>query len=159
MTENDIIHIWTDGGCRGNNPSKEYNIGAWSFIIEFPDGKIVEESQYQFNTTNNQMELSGCLKALQTIQDKSDKNILITSDSKYLIDGVTSWSKNWIKNGWKTADKKPVKNEYYWKEILATIKQFSEVKFRWVRGHSDCAENNRCDELLNQAMNKVLMKG
>ena len=160
MTEN-IVYAFCDGASRNNG--QEFNVGAWSFILKYPDGTTHEYSQVEFGVTNNQMELNAILKALQTIKNKSETSVVVMSYSKYSILGITEWSKKWIMNGWKTVDNKTVKNEFYWKEILVTIKQFKSVTFQHIKGHSGHPENEKCDMLCNQAMDKVerkqLMKG
>ncbi|NMA32603.1 MAG: ribonuclease HI [Alphaproteobacteria bacterium] len=140
-----MIKIWTDGSCLGN-PGP----GGWAFIAT--DGnKTIERSGGEINTTNNRMELMAVLKAITAI--KSPK-IEIHTDSQYVKNGMESWINNWKKNGWKTADKKPVKNQDLWQDLdkYAAKKNISWV---WVRGHDGNVMNERCDELARTAAEKI----
>lgn len=140
-----MIKIWTDGSCLGN-PGP----GGWAFIAT--DGnKTIERSGGEINTTNNRMELMAVLKAITAI--KSSK-IEIHTDSQYVKNGMENWINNWKKNGWKTADKKPVKNQDLWQDLdkYAAEKNISWV---WVRGHDGNVMNERCDELARTAAEKI----
>jgi ribonuclease HI len=140
-----MIKIWTDGSCLGN-PGP----GGWAFIAT--DGnKTIERSGGEINTTNNRMELMAVLKAITAI--KSPK-IEIHTDSQYVKNGMENWINNWKKNGWKTADKKPVKNQDLWQDLdkYAAEKNISWV---WVRGHDGNIMNERCDELARTAAEKI----
>lgn len=145
MTVNNIINIYTDGACRGN-PGK----GGWGSILKYRD-HIKEISGYQKNTTNNIMELTAVIKALQSL--KVSCEVILTTDSKYVQEGITKWIYNWKKNGWKTANKKEVKNKELWIE-LDQISSKHSIDWRWIKGHSGHPENERADELANIAIDK-----
>ena len=145
MTVNNIINIYTDGACRGN-PGK----GGWGAILKYRD-HIKEISGYQKNTTNNIMELTAVIKALQSL--KVSCEVILTTDSKYVQEGITKWIYNWKKNGWKTANKKEVKNKELWIE-LDQISSKHSIDWRWIKGHSGHPENERADELANIAIDK-----
>jgi ribonuclease HI len=139
----DQIEIYTDGGCRGNP-----GIGGWGAILRFgPHEK--ELSGFAPETTNNQMELTAVIKALEALTRPCEVDLY--SDSKYLRDGMTQWLANWKKNGWKTAAKKPVKNVELWKAI-DDLSQLHQVSWHWVKGHAGHPENERCDALANAQM-------
>ena len=137
-----MLKIWTDGSCLGN-PGP----GGWGFIAT--DGKnIAERCGGDKNTTNNQMELTAVIRALTAA--KKHKEIEIHTDSQYVKNGMESWIKNWKKNNWKTADKKPVKNQELWKKLDELA---SEIKIHWVwvRGHNGEEFNERVDDLARTA--------
>lgn len=142
------ITIYTDGGCRGNG--KTTNIGAYAFIVKDEAGNTNEISESFDNTTNNQMELLGLIKGLESLPLKS--RVTAYSDSKYVCDAINNgWINNWLKNGWKTSKKEPVKNKDLWERLIAISKQH-DITINWVKGHSNDMYNNRCDELANEAM-------
>lgn len=147
----DTIYITTDGAVRGNG--KEFNLGCWGYLLQH-NNKEKLYGEIELNSTNNQMELNSILKALQTINNKEKWSLVVTSDSQYAINCITVWSKNWIKNDWKTKENKPVKNDFYVKEILSTMNKFKDVKFIHVNGHARHPENERVDEYLNELMDK-----
>ena len=136
--------IYTDGACSGN-PGP----GGWAAII-----LINNEIKEMFfgnekNTTNNQMELLATIKAIQKFKKKSE--ISIFTDSTYVRDGITIWIKQWEKNGWKTASKKPVKNKELWKKLKKLSSKHS-IKWVWVKGHAQDKYNNLVDELAQGAI-------
>lgn len=137
--ENKKVTIYTDGACSGN-PGK----GGWGSILIY--GDVVKElSGGEDNTTNNRMELKAVIEALKAL--KSPCDVEIYSDSAYVVNAFTQkWIDNWIKNNWKTADKKSVKNVDLWQELLVLIKTHN-VTFKKVKGHSDNELNERCDAL------------
>lgn len=137
--ENKKVTIYTDGACSGN-PGK----GGWGAILIY--GDVVKElSGGEDNTTNNRMELKAVIEALKAL--KSPCDVEIYSDSAYVVNAFTQkWIDNWIKNNWKTADKKSVKNVDLWQELLVLIKTHN-VTFKKVKGHSDNELNERCDKL------------
>lgn len=140
-----MIKIWTDGSCLGN-PGP----GGWAFIAT--DGKqTAQRSGGEKDTTNNRMELMAVLTALNAIKNPK---IEIHTDSQYVKNGMQKWVASWKKNGWKTADKKPVKNQDLWQALdaIAAEKQLSWV---WVRGHDGEEMNERCDELARAAAGSV----
>lgn len=136
---NKKVTIYTDGACSGN-PGK----GGWGSILIY--GDVVKElSGGEDNTTNNRMELKAVIEALKAL--KSPCDVEIYSDSAYVVNAFTQkWIDNWIKNNWKTADKKSVKNVDLWQELLVLIKTHN-VTFKKVKGHSDDELNERCDKL------------
>ena len=134
------ISIYTDGACKGN-PGE----GGWGAILEYK-GTIKEISGYSNNTTNNIMELTAVIKALEAL--KSSCQIILTTDSQYVKNGITDWIHNWKKNGWKTANKKPVKNKELW-ILLDTVTQKHSIQWEWIKGHSGHPQNERADELAN----------
>ncbi|QED23623.1 ribonuclease HI [Candidatus Deianiraea vastatrix] len=137
------IKIYTDGACSGN-PGK----GGWGAVLIY---ETVEKhiSGSNPNTTNNQMELTAIISALKTLKEPC--HVELFSDSKYALDGITKWIFSWKKNNWKTADKKPVKNQELWQEFdkLASI---HDIKFTWVKGHSGDKYNEIADSLATSAI-------
>jgi ribonuclease HI len=136
--------IYTDGACSGN-PGP----GGWGAVI-------IDESKKQNNisgkvnaTTNNRMELMAPIMALKKIKSKSE--VIIFTDSTYVKNGITEWIKKWEKNGWKNANKKPVKNKDLWVK-LNELCQKNQITWRWVKGHSNDIYNNLADELATQAI-------
>lgn len=137
------VDIWTDGACSGN-PGP----GGWGAILHYA-GSQKELAGAEAATTNNRMELMAAIQALEAL--KRSSKVRLHTDSKYVMDGVTKWIHGWKKNGWKTADKKPVKNEDLWKR-LDEANARHEVTWKWVKGHSDNEMNNRADELARGAI-------
>ncbi len=137
------IDIFTDGACSGN-PGP----GGWGAILR-AGAHEKEISGGEAQTTNNRMELMAVIRALHSL--KKESQVTIHTDSKYVMDGAMKWLKNWKKNGWKTADKKPVKNEDLWRTLESELERHT-VKWRWVKGHSDHVENNRADALARAAI-------
>jgi ribonuclease HI len=134
------IELYTDGACSGN-PGP----GGWACILKHPaTGAAKELSGGEAQTTNNRMELRAAIEGLQVL--KVPTRVALVSDSKYVLDGLSSWLAGWKKRGWKTADKKPVKNQDLW-QVLDQLIQVHEVHFHWIKGHSEHPENERCDEL------------
>jgi len=140
------IEIFTDGACRGN-PGK----GGWGAIIR-SDGK--EEAIYggQNETTNNIMELTAAIKALEYLPENS--SVVLTTDSKYVMQGITEWIENWKSRGWKTAKKKPVLNQGLWQR-LDTLTNLHTIKWQWVKGHSGHRENEMADQLANKGIDEL----
>ncbi|HEX3675624.1 MAG TPA: ribonuclease HI [Rhizomicrobium sp.] len=138
-----MIDIFTDGACSGN-PGP----GGWGAILR--TGVHEKEiSGGEPATTNNRMELMAVIRALDAVKKSSP--VTIHTDSRYVMDGATKWLPRWKANGWKTADKKPVKNEDLWRELETAI-QRHDVAWRWVKGHSDHVENARADALARGAI-------
>ena len=147
MNKTEKVQIFTDGACKGN-PGP----GGWGAILRFQDNEK-EINGYKPLTTNNIMELMAVIESLKAISKPFE--IVITTDSKYVKNGITSWIHNWKKNGWKTAAKKPVKNKELWIELDHLIQKHN-VSWKWVKGHSGHIENERADELANEAItNKI----
>jgi ribonuclease HI len=137
------VTIYTDGACSGN-PGP----GGWAAVLIF-NGRERELSGGEPLTTNNRMELTAAIKALEALTRPCTVDLY--TDSQYLRDGVTSWIKGWKARGWKTADRKPVKNEDLWR-ALDTARDRHDVAFHWVRGHADDPLNHRVDALAVAAM-------
>ena len=138
------VVIYTDGACLGN-PGP----GGWSFIIKYENGKTEEFNGSENHTTNNKMELTAAIKALTYIKEKTKVNIY--TDSKYLKDGITVWINKWKLNGWKTSNKKDVKNLDLWKLLEKNIK-VHEIKWYWVKSHNDNILNEKADILAKEAI-------
>ncbi len=139
-----MIKIYTDGSCL-ENPGN----GGWAAII-INDGKKTEIKGSKKNTTNNQMELLAPIEALKKIP-KGNK-VEIFTDSKYVKSGITEWIHNWKKNGWKTADKQPVKNKELWEELDLLASEF-KISWNWVKAHSTDELNNEVDLIAREAAN------
>lgn len=134
-----VVEIFTDGGC-SPNPGE----GAWAALLRY-QGSEKELSGYVAQTTNNRMELSAALAALQAL--KRPARVRLCTDSQYLQQGMLSWSLGWIKRGWKTADKKPVLNADLWQALLQEAKRH-QIEWVWVKAHNGHAENERVDALV-----------
>ena len=139
-----MIKIYTDGSCL-ENPGN----GGWAAII-IDDKKKTEIKGSKKNTTNNQMELLAPIEALKKIPKGSE--VQIFTDSKYVKSGITEWIHNWKKNGWKTADKQPVKNKELWEELDLLTNEF-DIKWSWVKAHSTDKLNNEVDLIAREATN------
>ncbi|MDD5457122.1 MAG: ribonuclease HI [Candidatus Margulisbacteria bacterium] len=144
------VIIYTDGACSGN-PGP----GGWGAILRYKDGD--KEFEKEINgaepeTTNNKMELTAVIKALEALKEKC--KIDLYTDSKYVAQGIEEWLPNWEKNGWRNANKKPVKNQELWRR-LKELKDQHKVTFHWVKGHADNPYNNRCDELAVLAIDEI----
>ena len=137
------VRIWTDGGCAGN-PGP----GGWGAVIAFGD-RIKELSGGDPATTNNRMELMAAISALEALTRPCE--IDLATDSQYVRQGITTWLKGWKKSGWKTADKKPVKNIELWQR-LETAAARHKVEWRWVKGHAGHSMNERADQLATAGM-------
>ena len=136
-----MIKIWTDGSCLGN-PGP----GGWAFIVT--DGKnIAERNGGEKNTTNNRMELSAVIAALSAT--RKHKSVEIHTDSQYVKNGMQLWLSGWKAKNWRTADRKPVKNQDLWMQ-LDKLAESVEIHWVWVRGHDGEEFNERCDELAKQ---------
>ncbi len=140
------FEIATDGACRGN-PGP----GGWAAIIRDQDG---ERELYGSDpdTTNNRMELLALIHALRTLPESS--SVRVKSDSQYLIKGCTEWISSWKRRGWRTTDKKPVKNQDLWQE-LSQLMELHSLEWQWVRGHSGDPDNERADALANLAIDQL----
>lgn len=141
-TDNTLV-VYTDGACSGN-PGR----GGWGCVI-IADGQVMSAYGGEVLTTNNRMELLAAISALSAITQKAEwsgRSILVNIDSQYVKNGITTWIKNWKKNGWRTSDKKPVKNKDLW-ELLDDLNTTLAVKWNWVKGHAGVKYNELCDEL------------
>ena len=140
------VEIFTDGACKGN-PGP----GGWGAILRYgaTEKEIYGASK---NTTNNIMELTAVIESLKNLNKPCE--LIITTDSKYVKNGITEWIHNWKKNGWRTAAKKEVKNKELWIELDSLI-QIHSISWDWVKGHSGHPENERADLLANVAIEKL----
>lgn len=133
------VDIFTDGACSGN-PGP----GGWGAVLRFA-GKEKELSGGEKNTTNNRMELTAVIKALEALKEPCE--VRLVTDSKYVADGLSKgWARSWQKNGWRKADKKPALNSDLWERLL-TLTDIHGVTVEWVKGHAGHPENERCDHL------------
>ncbi len=137
------VSIWTDGACSGN-PGP----GGWGAVMRY-NGHERELSGGEPETTNNRMELTAAIEALSTLKRPCEVDLY--TDSQYVRGGVSGWMDNWKRNGWKTSDKKPVKNEDLWRALDAA-RQSHAIVWHWVKGHSGHPENERADELARMGM-------
>ena len=141
-----IVEIYTDGACRGN-PGP----GGWGVWLKRGD---TEKELFggEQQTTNNRMELMAAIQALEALNRPCA--VKLYSDSKYVLQGITEWMANWKKRGWKTAAKKPVKNEDLWRRLDAVM-QKHEIHWTWVKGHSGNMGNEKADQLANQGIDSL----
>lgn len=137
-----MIDIYTDGSCLGNPGN-----GGWAFLVKKND-IISSRSGFVLNTTNNQMELTAAIKAIEFIDTNDVINLL--TDSNYVKNGITSWIKNWKINNWKNSSKQPVKNKDLW-ERLDELNSTKSVNWQWVKAHSTNNYNNQVDLLARQS--------
>lgn len=142
----DQIEIFTDGACRGN-PGP----GGWGVLLRY-QGKERTLHGGEVETTNNRMELMAAIIGLESLKESC--RVTLTTDSKYVTNGITDWIENWKNKAWKTAAKKPVKNEDLWRR-LDEISQQHEIKWQWVKGHSGHRENELVDALANQGIDEL----
>ena len=147
MTTTPTVEIYTDGACRGNPGT-----GGWGALLRYQ--KVEKELKgAELTTTNNRMELTAAIEALQALKKRS--RILLWTDSKYVQQGITTWLPNWKKRNWRTSANKPVKNEDLWK-LLDTHENRHDIEWRWVKGHSGNPGNETADRLANEAIDDYL---
>lgn len=144
------VEIFTDGACSGN-PGP----GGWGALLRFGAHER-PLSGGEALTTNNRMELMGAISALEALKEPCAVDL--HTDSEYLRNGVTKWMHGWKRNGWRTADKKPVKNQDLWERLDAALKRH-EIRWHWVKGHAGHPENERADELAREGMAPFKLKG
>jgi ribonuclease HI len=137
------VEIFCDGACSGN-PGP----GGYGAILRY-GGHEKELSGAEAETTNNRMELSGAIAALESL--KRPCSVVLTSDSQYLVKGMTEWLDGWVKKGWKNSKKEPVLNQDLWERLLDLAK-IHRIEWVWVRGHDGHPENERCDDLARKAI-------
>jgi ribonuclease HI len=142
----DKIEIFTDGACKGN-PGP----GGWGAVIR-SGAHEKELSGGEAGTTNNRMELLAAIRALQALKRPCD--VVLYTDSIYVRDGITKWVQGWQRNGWRTADRKPVKNSELWRELVEAAARH-RIEWKWVKGHSGHPENDRADKLACDAALQV----
>lgn len=147
MSQTPFVEIWTDGACSGN-PGP----GGWGALLKYGEH---EKELYgaDTETTNNQMELLAAIKALKAL--KRPMHVRLHTDSSYVKNGITKWLFNWKKNGWRTANKKPVKNAELW-QALDDAQRSHEIDWRWVKGHSGNEGNERADALAVKGRNEAM---
>ena len=139
----EVLKIYTDGGCTGN-PGP----GGWAAVILTDPDEPVEISGFDGKTTNNRMELTAVINALESVREIGKYKLLeVYTDSQYVQKGISIWMKSWIARGWKTAAGKPVKNKDLWLELKELNALFT-VRWKWVKGHAGNIWNERCDELV-----------
>ena len=145
-----FVEIYTDGACRGN-PGP----GGWGVLLRYGNH---ERRLYgaEPDTTNNRMELRAAIEGLSALQRPC--LVRVTTDSQYVRKGITEWMANWKRRGWRTADKKPVKNIDLWQQLDA-LNARHQVEWHWVRGHTGHPENELADALANQAIDEMLARG
>ncbi len=143
------VNLYTDGACKGNpGPG-----GCAAIIVcKSAAGKNASKEIVRGykNTTNNRMELLAVILGLEELNQPCE--VTVTSDSKYVLDGITKWIKNWVANDWKTSNKKPVKNKELWQRLLVQQERH-QITFQWVKGHNGHPQNERCDTLAVQGSN------
>ncbi len=147
------VIIYTDGGCSGN-PGP----GGWSFILRLPaDDAAIQPilgSGGEDHTTNNRMELRAVISALEEAERRAPgARVIVHTDSQYVKNGITAWIANWKRNGWRTSDKKAVKNRELWEELDAVASRVKPV-FKWVKGHAGVDDNERCDAMVQEEIAK-----
>ena len=140
------VEIYTDGACRGN-PGP----GGWGALLSFGDSEK-ELSGAEAHTTNNRMELTAVIRALEALKRPVEASVF--TDSEYVRKGITEWVAGWKARGWKTSDRKPVKNQDLWEQLDALAAKH-QLEWHWVKGHSGVPGNERCDELANQAIDTL----
>ncbi len=139
----DVVEIFTDGACSGN-PGP----GGWGAVLRWR-GSEREMYGGEPATTNNRMELLAAISALETLQRHS--RVTITTDSSYVKNGITTWMPGWKRNGWRTSDRKPVKNQDLWRRLDEAVREH-DVTWEWVKGHSGHPENDRADALARRGV-------
>ena len=142
------IYIYTDGACRGN-PGP----GGWGALLKY-ENYTKEIKGGSLLTTNNIMELTAVIESLNLLKFKS--KVVVTTDSAYVKNGITTWIHNWKLKGWKTASKKPVKNKELWMK-LDTLSSKHDILWKWVKGHSGNPDNDKADSLANQGIDDLYL--
>tara|TARA_B100000131_G_scaffold303414_1_gene327450 strand:- start:3622 stop:4065 length:444 start_codon:yes stop_codon:yes gene_type:complete len=144
MKNKEIIQMWTDGACSGNPGN-----GGWGVLIKLVDGNQIKLSGHEQFTTNNRMEMLAVIEGLKYLKNYS--SVIIHTDSKYVLEGITNWITNWKQNNWKSSNKKDVKNKDLWIELDALVNKF-KIEWKWVKGHSGNVENDIADLLATTAI-------
>lgn len=151
MPDQTTLHMWTDGACKGN-PGP----GGWGVVLRAANGSERELSGGETLTTNNRMELTAAIRGLEAL--KKPCHVILETDSVYVRDGITKWIHGWRKNGWRTADKKPVKNAELWQELVEACARH-KIDWRWVKGHNGDPDNERADKLASDAALNISKSG
>ena len=146
----DIVEIYTDGACKGNP-----GVGGWGALLQH-DGKTRELYGGESRTTNNRMEMTAVIRALEALRPGS--RVRLHTDSQYVQQGISEWNHAWKKRGWRTADRKPVKNEDLWRR-LDELANEHDIEWLWVRGHVGNPGNEKADELANRGVASVRDEG
>lgn len=147
LPEGAAIDIFTDGAAEPSNPGP----AGSAFVVVHGGVEIAHWSEHLGFTTNNIAEMTAALRALETVQDRLDLAITIVTDSQYVANGLTKWLPKWKANGWRTADRKPVKNRELWERLDELASRLPKLSWQWVRGHAGNRWNEVADQLANGA--------
>ncbi|MYZ70865.1 RNase HI [Lactobacillus salivarius] len=156
------VIVYTDGGSRNHGNKKGEHVkkndkAAWAYLIKY-QGSIISDTDGEYGSTNNRMEIMALKKALLDLKQRELQNekILVVLDSKYVLDAITKrWLQSWEKNGWKTSAGTGVKNKELWMEISRLLPKFPNLDYQWTKGHANDEGNNLVDELLNKTMDQM----
>ena len=156
------VIVYTDGGSRNHGNKKGEHVkkndkAAWAYLIKY-QGSIISNTDGEYGSTNNRMEIMALKKALLDLKQRELQNekILVVLDSKYVLDAITKrWLQSWEKNGWKTSAGTGVKNKELWMEISRLLPEFPNLDYQWTKGHANDERNNLVDELLNKTMDQM----
>ena len=156
------VIVYTDGGSRNHGNKKGVHVkkndkAAWAYLIKY-QGSIISDTDGEYGSTNNRMEIMALKKALLDLKQRELQNekILVVLDSKYVLDAITKrWLQSWEKNGWKTSAGTGVKNKELWMEISRLLPEFPNLDYQWTKGHANDEGNNLVDELLNKTMDQM----
>tara|TARA_B100000686_G_C16312522_1_gene724078 strand:+ start:247 stop:684 length:438 start_codon:yes stop_codon:yes gene_type:complete len=140
------VEIYTDGCCKGN-PGP----GGYGCILKY-NGRVEEITGASPNTTNNIMEMTAAIAALEALKEPCQ--VKLFSDSQYLVKGMTEWIDSWVRRNWVNSSNEPVKNQNLWK-LLLEMSRIHDITWRWIKGHAGHPDNERCDQLANQAMSRL----
>jgi ribonuclease HI len=146
----DLVEIFSDGACRGNP-----GIGGWGVLLRYRQTEKAL-SGAEADTTNNRMELTAAIMGLEALKRRS--RVHLVTDSQYVRNGIIQWLKDWKRRNWRTADRKPVKNDDLWRRLDAVVARH-DVQVSWVKGHAGHPENERVDQLANEAIDAMLSTG
>lgn len=147
VKKNNIVEIFGDGACKGN-PGP----GGYGAILKYGEN-IKEISGYEIETTNNRMEMMAVIEALRQL--KRPCNVMVVTDSQYVVKGMTKWIQGWIRKNWMTSEKKPVLNRGLWEELIRLNKTHN-IQWKWIKGHNGHPYNERCDQLAKDAISKAV---
>ena len=160
--KNYSVIVYTDGGSRNHGNKKGEHVkkndkAAWAYLIKY-QGSIISDTDGEYGSTNNRMEIMALKKSLLDLKQRELQNekILVVLDSKYVLDAITKrWLQSWEKNGWKTSAGTGVKNKELWMEISRLLPEFPNLDYQWTKGHANDEGNNLVDELLNKTMDQM----